>query len=147
MNTAILAPAAALIVWSIIMLLWMAFTRFPAMKKMREARGEKGAISTTRAGGRGQDLEGLIDDRVNWKSHNYTHLMEQPTLFYAVTIMLAIVGATQDMVIAAWLYTVLRIAHSLWQALVNTIPLRFALFLASTLALAYLAVRALMITL
>lgn len=147
MDTAILAPAAALIVWSIVMLFWMAFTRFPAMKKMREARGEKGAISKTKAGGRGQDLEGMIDDRVNWKAHNYAHLMEQPTLFYAVTIILAIIGATQDMIIAAWLYSLLRIAHSLWQALVNTIPLRFGLFLASTLALAYLAVSALIATL
>lgn len=143
----ILAPAAALIVWSIIMLLWMAFTRFPAMAKMRSSKGKSGAVSSSKAGGRGQDLEGLIPDSVNWKSHNHTHLMEQPTLFYAVVVILAIVGPTQDMVIAAWIYTLLRIAHSLWQALVNTIPIRLMLFLLSTFALAYLAVRALMATL
>ena len=147
MNTAILALAAALILWSIIMLFWMAFTRFPAMKAMREARGSTGAVSTSKPGGRGQDLEGLVPDNVNWKSHNYTHLMEQPTLFYAVVVILAMVGPTQDMVIAAWLYTALRIAHSLWQALVNTIPVRFMLFLLSTFALTYLAIRALMATL
>lgn len=146
MNAAILAPAAALILWSIIMLLWMAFTRFPAMKAMRQARGSTGAVSASKPGGRGQDLEGLIPDNVNWKSHNYTHLMEQPTLFYAVVLILAMVGPTADMVIAAWLYTTLRIAHSLWQALINTIPARLSLFLLSTFALTYLAVRALMVT-
>ncbi|MGB3165998.1 MAG: MAPEG family protein [Alteraurantiacibacter sp.] len=148
MNTAILAPAAALIVWSIVMLVWMAATRFPAMGKLateRKTARKSGGIA--RPGGRGQDLEGVIDDRVNWKSHNYTHLMEQPTLFYAVTIILAIVGATPDMVIAAWIYTGVRILHSLWQALVNTIPIRLMLFLISTFALSYLAVRALVATL
>jgi len=39
-----------------------------------------------------------------------------------------------------------RILHSLWQILVNTIPVRFALFLAATLALIVLAVRAVMAT-
>lgn len=147
MNNAILAPAAALIVWSIFMLFWTAFTRFPAMKKMRESRGKSGTVSKSKAGGRGQDLEGLIPDNVNWKSHNYTHLMEQPTLFYAVVLILAMVGPSQDMVIAAWAYTGLRIVHSLWQALVNTIPVRLLIFLLSSLVLLYLAIRALTATL
>lgn len=149
MNTAILAPAAALIVWSILMLIWMAATRFPAMAKLaRSRKGEgKSAGGIARPGGRGQDLEGLIPDSVNWKAHNYTHLMEQPTLFYAVVLILAIAGPTQDMIVAAWIYTALRIVHSLWQSLVNTIPVRLSLFLMSTIALSYLAIRALIITL
>lgn len=147
MSEQMLAPAAALIVWSIGMLFWMALTRFPAMAKMRSANGKSGAVSSSKAGGRGQDLEGLIPDSVNWKAHNYTHLMEQPTLFYAVVIILAIVGPTQDMVIAAWIYVGLRVLHSLWQSIVNTIPIRLMLFLLSTIALGYLAVRALIVTL
>ena len=137
----ILAPAALLIVWSSVMLVWMASTRFPAMAKIGAGVGR------AKPGARGQDLEGKIPDQVNWKAHNYTHLMEQPTLFYAVVAILAIMGPTRDQVIAAWIYTVLRIAHSLWQALVNTVPVRFLLFLSSTFALAYLAVRALIVTL
>ena len=137
----ILAPAALLIVWSIVMLVWMAATRFPAMAKIGSG------VGAAKPGARGQDLEGRIPDSVNWKAHNYTHLMEQPTLFYAVVAILAIVGPTADQVIAAWIYAVLRIAHSLWQALVNTVPVRFLLFLTSTSALAYLAVRALLVTL
>ena len=149
MNTTILAPAAALILWSILMLVWMALTRFPAMAQLAKSRRSEGKSTggIARAGGRGQDLEGVIPDSVNWKAHNYTHLMEQPTLFYAVVLILAMVGPTQDMVVAAWIYTGLRIAHSLWQALVNTIPVRLTLFLLSTFALSYLAIRALMATL
>lgn len=148
MNTQILAPAAVLIVWSIVMLVWMALTRFPAMAKMGKSGESRGAgLSKAKAGARGQDLEGRIPDEVNWKAHNYTHLMEQPTLFYAVVAILAIAGGSQDTVIAAWIYTALRIAHSLWQSLVNTLPVRFTLFLLSTLALAYLGVRALTLTL
>ncbi|RJY10185.1 MAPEG family protein [Aurantiacibacter aquimixticola] len=145
MQAAIITPALVLVLWSIVMLFWMAFTRFPAMKRMRAERGSSGMVSSKRAGGRGQDLEGLIPDRVNWKSHNHTHLMEQPTLFYAVIAMLAILGPTADTVLAAWLYTVLRIVHSLWQALINTIPIRLMIFTAASLALLYLTVRALMV--
>ena len=43
-----------------------------------------------RVGSRGVNLEGVIPDRVNWKSHNYSHLMEQPTLFYATVLILAL---------------------------------------------------------
>ena len=147
MSTQILAPAAVLILWSIVMLVWMALTRFPAMAKMAKTKGGTGALGKAKAGARGQDLEGRIPDEVNWKAHNYAHLMEQPTIFYAVVLILAMVGPTQDMIVAAWLYTGLRIVHSLWQALVNTVPVRFTLFLASTFALSYLAVRAVVVTL
>ena len=142
MQAQILAPAAVLIAWSLIMLFWMAFTRLPAMKK---ASG--GGLGQAKPGGRGQDLEGVLDDRVNWKSHNYTHLMEQPTLFYAAVMIIALLGAAAGDVLAAWLYVGLRIVHSLWQSLVNRVPVRFTLFLLSTLALAWLAGRALALTL
>lgn len=137
MQTEILAPAATLIVWSLIVLFWMAFTRIPNLKRHGVDLGK-------RPGGRGQDLEGVLPDQINWKSHNYTHLMEQPTLFYATTLILALVGYGQDVLIAAWLYVGLRIVHSLWQTLVNTIPVRLLLFVLSTVALSYMAVRALL---
>ena len=140
MEKAMLAPAAALVVWTLVMLVWMARSRFPAM-------AEAGLdIGTLPPGGRGQDLEGVLPDRVNWKAHNYTHLLEQPTLFYAVVVMLAMMEPTLDLVVAAWLYTALRIIHSVWQATVNAIGIRLHLFRASTLVLGYLAVRTLLLT-
>lgn len=144
MDTAILAPAAVLAIWTGVMLTWMAATRFPAMKKARAERGSTGMVSSKRAGGRGQDLEGFIPDEVNWKAHNYTHLMEQPTVFYPMVIILALAGASQLDVWLAWAYVVLRIIHSLWQALVNTIPVRLAIFTAGSIILLMLSVHALL---
>jgi len=141
MQAQMLAPAAVLVAWSLIMMLWMAGTRLPAMK------AKMGGVGKAKPGGRGQDLEGVLDDRVNWKSHNYSHLMEQPTLFYAVSLIIALLGAAAGDVLAAWIYVALRVVHSIWQATVNVVSVRFLLFLASSLALVYLAVRALMLTL
>ncbi len=143
MDSAILAPAAVLVAWSLVMLLWMAATRFPAMAKSDLRTSGKG-----KPGGRGQDLEGVIPDHINWKSHNYTHLMEQPTIFYAAVFILALSGAGTGLnVQLAWAYTILRILHSIWQATVNTImPVRFGLFLLSTICLIILAVNAVIAT-
>lgn len=141
MQAQMLAPGAVLIVWSIIMLMWTAGTRFPAMAKSGMD------LKNAKPGGRGQDLEGAIPDKVNWKSHNYSHLMEQPTIFYPTVIILAMMGAGAIDVLLAWIYVGLRIVHSLWQALVNVVAIRFLLFILSTLALAVLAVRAVSVTL
>ena len=141
MMAQMLAPAAVLIAWSIVMLFWMAGTRLPAMKRAG------GGLGDAKPGSRGQDLEGVIDDRINWKAHNYAHLMEQPTIFYPAVVIIALMGAAAGDVLAAWLYVALRIVHSLWQSLVNKVPVRFMLFLASTLALIWLAIRAVALTL
>lgn len=142
MGSPILAPAAVLVLWSVVMLYWMAGTRLPAMAKLGND------LKNSKPGGRGQDLEGRVPDSVSWKSHNYTHLMEQPTLFYAVVAILALAGAGDGLnAQLAWGYAGLRIAHSLWQSLVNTIPVRFTLFLASSLCLTVLAINAVRVTL
>ena len=140
MQAQMLAPAAVLIAWSLVMLFWMAGTRLPAMSKM-------GGVRKAKPGGRGQDLEGVLDERVNWKSHNYAHLMEQPTLFYAVSIIIALLGAGASDVLAAWVYVAFRVIHSIWQATVNVVSIRFLLFLISSVALVALAIHALMLTL
>ena len=150
MQAQILAPAAVLIAWSLVMVFWIAFARFPAIaRKRREltASGEAPPETVRRTGVRGQDLEGFIPDRANWPAHNFTHLMEQPTLFYAAVVILAIMGAGAGDVLAAWIYVVLRILHSIWQATVNRIPVRFALFMLSSFALIWLAVSAIIATL
>ncbi len=140
MDTSILAPAAALVVWSILMLFWMAGTRLPAMKKV-------GIDIGTAVGGRGVDIDPNVPPSVAWKSHNYAHLMEQPTIFYATVMILAIAGAVTPLLVSfAWGYTILRILHSLWQATVNKVSIRFVLFLLSSICLTVLAVHALLAT-
>lgn len=140
MEMSILAPAAVLVLWSLIMLFWMAGTRLPAMSKIGIDIGKA-------VGGRGADIDPNVPPSVAWKSHNYAHLMEQPTIFYATVMILAISGgATSLSVSLAWAYTALRIAHSLWQATINKVNIRFAFFLLSTLCLTVLAVQALLAT-
>lgn len=135
-----LAPAAVLVLWSLVMLIWTAATRFPAMKKL-------GAnIKTAPPGGRGQNLDGVLPDQVQWKSHNYAHLMEQPTIFYPTVVILALMGGSATDVMLAWGYVAIRIVHSLWQATVNRIPVRFTLFILSTVCLAVLAIHAVQVT-
>lgn len=141
-DTGLLAPGAVLALWTLVMLFWTAGTRFSAMAKI-------GAnLKDAPAGGRGVDLEGRLPAEVQWKSHNYTHLLEQPTLFYAVIIFLALSGGATDLTKGlAWTYVVLRVVHSLWQATVNRIPVRFAIFLLSTACLLALSLLAVIATL
>lgn len=139
MQGAILMPAAVLVLWSLVMLFWMAGSRLPALSKL-------GGLGNAKPGGRGQDLEGVIPDHINWKAHNYAHLMEQPTLFYATVMILAILGATPLDVGLAWGYAGIRVIHSLWQSTVNRVPVRFTLFLLSSMCLIALAIRALLAT-
>lgn len=141
MRATILLPAAVLVAWSLVIMLWVVATRMPALQKT--------GIDLAKAppGGRGVNLEGVLPDSVMWKAHNFTHLMEQPTLFYAVVAILALAGAGDGVnTYLAWGYVGLRIVHSLWQALINKIPVRFVLFLMSSLCLIALSINALRAT-
>ncbi len=141
MHMPILAPAAALVLWSLVMLFWLAGTRLPAMSKIGMD------LKSAAPGGRGQDIDPNVPPAVAWKSHNYAHLMEQPTLFYATVMILAISGGATDMSIyLAWGYTGLRVIHSIWQATVNTVSIRFLFFMLSTICLVILAIQALLAT-
>ncbi|MEE4317869.1 MAPEG family protein [Erythrobacter dokdonensis] len=141
MQAQILAPAAVLVVWTLVVLMWIIPARFGAIAKL-----DKSALPA-KQGVRGSDLEGVIPDKANWPAHNHTHLHEQPTLFYATVLILAVAGPAAMDVTLAWAYVAIRIVHSLWQILVNTIPVRFGLFLLSTFALIALAIRAVIATL
>lgn len=134
----LLGPVVTLVAWSIVMLFWMVLTRLPAMKKV-------GIDLSTRVGSRPGALDGAIDDKAQWKAHNYIHLMEQPTLFYAIVFALILMGQDAPINSAlAWGYVGLRIVHSIVQATWNRIAVRFALFALSSLCLLALTVHAAM---
>lgn len=127
----LLGPVVALVAWTLVMLTWLAIVRAPKM------RGR--AIPT---GARGGDME---PGPHNWPAHNYTHLLEQPTLFYAIVLALvAMSDGAEINLILAWSYVGLRIVHSLWQSTVNVVKVRFLLFALSTLCLVGLTVHAAM---
>ncbi len=128
----LLAPVVALVAWSIIMLVWLAIARAPIL------RGR--AIQD---GARGADLEQAHPGKSNWPAHNYQHLMEQPTIFYAVALSLVFMGFQAPInVWLAWGYVAFRIVHSLVQATVNIVRIRFMLFLGSTICLVGLTTHA-----
>jgi hypothetical protein len=138
----ILHPVVALAAWTMIMWIWMYVTRIPAMQKV------PGLDPNAMVGGTGSDLDkAMAGSKVQWVAHNYNHLHEAPTVFYAVAIVLAMVGAGNGMnATIAWIYVFLRVAHSLLQVLWNRVIARFAVFALSSFALmalvlhAYLAV-------
>ena len=133
MSNPILAPLAALVLWSFVMWAWLYATRLPAMVK--------GGIVFDRNRPAAEFHERLPPS-VRWKADNYNHLMEQPTLFYAVVLALAVLGAGDGLnATLAWLYVALRVVHSVVQALVNIVVWRFFIFMAASVVLLILAVR------
>jgi hypothetical protein len=137
--TPIVAPVVALAAWTHVMWFWMYATRIPAIfaaKMKLDPNLPKGQLMAT------------LPPRVRWKADNYNHLFEQPTVFYAVALSLAIMGqGTGINAMLAWAYVALRVAHSLLQALWNNINARFSLFALSAfvlMALTFNAARALL---
>jgi len=125
----LLGPIVALVAWSLIMQIWLYVSRFAAMKRA-------GISLKGRRGSRGGALEGVIPDEANWKAHNYAHLMEQPTIFYAIVIALVLMRFDAAInVYLAWAYVGLRILHSLIQATVNVVTYRFIVFTLASLCL------------
>lgn len=132
----LLGPIVALVAWTLIIQIWLYATRLPAMR--RAGISFKGRIGT-----RGGALEGKIPDNVNWKAHNYNHLLEQPTIFYAIVIALILMGFDGHMnVYLAWAYVGFRIAHSLVQTTINVVFYRFLLFVGGSLCLLALTLHA-----
>ena len=116
-HSPLLGPIVALVAWTLIVQIWMYATRLPAMR--RAGISFKGRVGT-----RGGSLEGKIPDEVNWKAHNYNHLLEQPTIFYAITIALILMDFDAAInVYLAWAYVAFRVAHSLVQATMNVVIL------------------------
>ena len=125
----ILQPVVALAGWTMVMWLWMYVTRIPAMTKA-------GIDAKSLTGGTGRSLDEVLPPPVQWKAHNYNHLHEAPTVFYAVAVVLAIVGQGDGFnATLGWTYVGLRVLHSLIQATVNRVMVRFLVFALSSLVL------------
>ena len=137
MASEILKPVVILAAWSMIMWLWMYVTRIPALMKSPDYD------ANTSVGSVGADLRSFLPAHVQWKADNYNHLMEQPTVFYAVAIALAMMGAGNGFnATLAWVYVAFRIIHSLLQATMNRVIVRFALHAIGTIPLLMLCAHA-----
>lgn len=126
-----IGPVLALVGWTFVMWVWLYAARIPAMRKAgidpQEAE-RTGGLALPRAAQR--------------PAENYNHLHEQPTIFYAMALAGELAGAAEPIAIGlAWTYVAIRIVHSLIQATVNIIMLRFMVFTLGTLVLLALFVR------
>jgi hypothetical protein len=132
----ILQPVVALAAWTMVMWLWMYATRIPAMSRLN-------VDPDSLARDPDASLDKLLPPPVQWKAHNYNHLHEAPTVFYAIAIVLAITGQGDGLnAQLGWAYVALRVVHSLVQALINKVVVRFVLFVLSSLVLIALIVHA-----
>jgi hypothetical protein len=138
---AILQPVVALAAWTMVMWFWMYATRIPALGAAKVDPDDLVLDPDL-------SLDAVLPPQVQWKAHNYNHLHEAPTVFYAVAILLAIVGAGDGLnAQLAWAYVALRVLHSIVQATVNKVNLRFGIFALSSLILIALVARAAIVVL
>lgn len=133
MYETILTPVLALVVWTLVMWLWMYATRIPAM--------QKAGIDAAKM--KSKSEMDVLPVEVRRIADNYNHLHEQPTIFYALVVYCHLVGLADPMMIGlAWGYVALRVLHSLIQALWNFVPVRFLVFISSSIVLIVMSVRA-----
>jgi hypothetical protein len=133
MSHAILMPMLALAGWTMLVWIWMYATRLPAM-----ARAGIDGAKMVGATGKGlrDELVAAGEVRASWVADNYNHLMEQPTVFYATALALAVMGEGGGLAMGlAWGYAGLRIVHSLVQILSNRVVVRFGVFALASLCL------------
>jgi hypothetical protein len=128
----ILTPVLALVTWTLIIWIWMYAVRIPAMNAARidpQSARHPGSLD-------------VLPSSVRQVADNYNHLLEQPTIFYALVFYIYMAGTADWLAIdLAWAYVALRVVHSLIQCTTNRVTLRFAVFSLSTLILMVLAVR------
>jgi len=121
----ILQPVVALAAWTMVMWAWMYGTRIPAMNRLK-------VDPDSLARDPDVTLDKVLPPQVQWKAHNYNHLHEAPTVFYAIAIVLAIVGQGDGLnAWLGWAYVALRVVHSLVQAITNKVVVRFVVFVLS----------------
>ena len=131
-TTQFLAPVLVLVVWTLVMWVWMYATRIPAMNAARidpQQAAHPGSLA-------------VLPSRVRSVADNYNHLHEQPTIFYALMFFAALTGGGDGFALRlGWAYVACRVLHSLVQATVNRVMVRFGLFALGSLVLMALAVR------
>ena len=124
----ILLPVLTLAFWTFIIFAIMAPARFYflRMKHPQTAAHTK-------------NLKGLLPPWTERVADNYNHLFEQPVVFYAIALSIAVINNIEPFMIQlAWVYVALRVLHSIVQITFNFVPLRFTLFVTSWLILGYM---------
>jgi hypothetical protein len=132
LTSSLLTPMLALAVWTLVMTVWMFALRIPAIQKAQ--------ISPIAA--REPTSLDALPLGVRQVGYNLNNLMEQPTVFYALVAYTYLAGQQNTVNLTlAWAYVALRVVHSLIQATVNLVLVRFGVFALGTLVLVVIAGR------
>ncbi|KAK0827863.1 hypothetical protein LTR73_005465 [Friedmanniomyces endolithicus] len=123
----LLTPLLTLASWTFVMELWMYALRIPALSKYKVPISPD--MTTA-------DMNKNIPRHLQWPADNYNHLMEQPTVFYAVALALDRLEVGDSVAVGlAWTYVGLRVVHSVVQAAANPVMVRFQIFACSSVVL------------
>jgi len=113
------------------MMVWMYATRIPASKEIEKKGIDLQDLSHP------SKLGGVFPSKVERVADNYNHLFEQPTVFYATVFVIWALNATDNFYLScAWIYFIIRVIHSIFQATINSVWVRFSLFVTSWIILA-----------
>ena len=131
MNNLILQPVLLMCLLSFVMMVWMYATRIPASKEIEKKGIDLQDLSHP------SKLGGVFPSKVERVADNYNHLFEQPTVFYATVFVIWALNATDNFYLScAWIYFIIRVIHSIFQATINSVWVRFSLFVTSWIILA-----------
>jgi len=136
MITPFLSPVLALIVWTLLIWALLYIRRIPAMQAAKMDPEDAKFPGT---------YSDRLPDKARAAADNYNHLMEQPTIFYALMFFIALSDKqTVTLLYLAWAYVLLRVLHSFVQVSVGKVMIRFSLFFLSTLVLIAMTVFAIL---
>ncbi len=118
-------PVLALVLLTFGVAVRMLVVRIGEMRRLR-IHPQKVAVSA-------QAAQHFVDTRA---ADNYRNLFEMPVLFYALAILTFVTaGGSSLLLMLAWLYVALRVAHSVIHCSYNRVMHRFAAFISSALVL------------
>lgn len=127
MKYPILGPLVVLVLWSLIVWICMYAYMIPVIVKLKLVYNPYKPKD---------EFISKFPPEKRWPADNYNHLMEQPTIFYAIVLTLAVMGSEEQIdTQLAWSYVALRIVHSIIQIVWNEATSRFVFFVASSLVM------------
>jgi hypothetical protein len=130
-STSIFYPVVVLVLWTFAVLLLVPRARFRAAR-------EKRVRAADFAFGESEN----VPARARLPNRNYMNLLELPVLFYVACLLVYVIGKVDAWSLGlAWLYVVLRIAHSLVHLTYNHVIHRMRVFALGAFVLLALWIR------
>jgi hypothetical protein len=133
-QSAIFSPFFARILLTLIVWVYMYIRRLSLISGLKINQQELAAPGI---------LENLSPPSVINPSDNLKNLFEIPVLFYAIVLYLFVTKQVDSMYVnTAWIFFGFRAVHSAVHCTFNLISLRFSAYIISTLAIWFMAIRA-----